>query len=79
MYDKKKHTLATVPEQFRAEITSVDPDGQTFTWHEGPYSKEHVARGRITFWRNHYAQDPKREGWSVDGEVQSSSMTWRSI
>ena len=75
----KKHTLAEVPEQFRAKIVSSDPEGNELVWVEGPYPKESVARGRITFWKNHYAQDPGREGWRIHGVVQASTMTWRNI
>lgn len=77
MYDRKKHTLAIVAEQYRAEITSTSPDGNVTVWYEGPYPKPHIARSRITFWQNHYAHHPEREGWLVDGEVQVSLMSWR--
>lgn len=76
---RKNHRMAASPFLFRAELISMDPDGNTFMWYEGPYLNDHVARGRITFWRNHYAHDPDREGWSVDGHVQTSEMTWGNI
>ena len=75
----KKHTLAEVPEQFRAKIAAIGPGGAELVWFEGPYPKASVARGRITFWKNDYAQDPKREGWRIHGVVQASTMTWRNI
>lgn len=79
MHERKKHTLAVVSEQFRAEIILTDPDGERVVWHEGPYSRPHMAKARITFWKNLYARSAHREGWSVDGEVQTSSMHWRTF
>lgn len=75
---RKRHDLALVEVQYRAVITKICPDKEEFTSCEGPYAKDHQAQARITFWKNHFGQDPEKAGWSVDGHVEHCVMDWKS-
>jgi hypothetical protein len=59
---------------YRAVITKSYPDGDEFIEYEGPYDKIGLARGRVSFWRNHFAK--RDDGATADGYVEQCRPTW---
>ncbi|MFF4933392.1 hypothetical protein ACFY2H_31545 [Streptomyces griseofuscus] len=62
---------------FRAVISKTYADGESFTEYEGPYAKLGQARGRVTFWRRHFAAT--KPGASADGHVEECQPQWHRV
>lgn len=60
---------------YRARMVSVQPNGVSKVWFEGPYPSPAQARARVTFWRNHYARNCPG-GWQVSGHLESARLSW---
>ncbi|WP_432156044.1 hypothetical protein [Streptomyces sp. bgisy153] len=62
---------------YRAVITKTYADGRSYTEYEGPYAKPGPARGRVTFWRRHFAAN--KPGASADGHVEECRPQWHRV
>lgn len=60
---------------YRAVIQCTSRKGDTWTRHEGPYSKAGNARARVTFWSNYLG----RTGGSATGRVEQAVTVWRPV
>ncbi|MDX3165905.1 hypothetical protein PV516_19145 [Streptomyces scabiei] len=59
---------------YRAVITKSYANGDVVTEYEGPYDKPGPARARVTFWKNHLANQGK--GDKADGYVEQAQPAW---
>ncbi|MFK0142492.1 hypothetical protein [Streptomyces murinus] len=62
---------------YRAVIIKTYADGRTFTVYEGPYAKPGQARGRVTFWRKHFAAN--KPGAFATGHIEECQPQWQRI
>lgn len=74
---RHRMAMADAPVLYRVKMTRISPEGEVHTWYEGPYPKAAGARGRLTFWQNHYAST-RGPAWKVSGEQQEAPMAWET-